>query len=58
MGEERSRFRESRVSGVGSNSSMEDTGDAVELVDPSRSRGFTRGYTALPEEEAKGDAEE
>lgn len=36
---------------------MEETDDAVEIEDASRSRGFTRGYTELPEEEAKGDAE-
>ena len=43
IGEEHSRLRESRVSGLGSKSSMEDTDDTVELVDASRSRGFNRG---------------
>lgn len=36
---------------------MEDTDDTVELVDASRSRGFNRGQSELPEEDAKGDAE-
>ena len=38
---------------------MVDSDDTGELEDGSRSRsrGFTRGYTDLPEEEAKGDAE-
>lgn len=58
MGEDRSRLRESRVSRPGNNSSVVDTDDTVELEDSSRSRGFTRGYTEFPEEEAKGDAEE
>jgi hypothetical protein len=58
IGEERSRLRKLRASGPGSNSSMVDTDDTVELEDVSRSRGFTRGYSELPEEEAKGDAEE
>jgi hypothetical protein len=56
--EEHNRLRESRVSaGTGSKSSMVETDDTVELEDTSRSRGFTRGYSGLPEEEAKGDDE-
>jgi hypothetical protein len=58
MGEERSRLRESRISGPGNNSSVVDIDDTVEFEDTSRSRGFTRGYSEFPEEEAKGDAEE
>ena len=57
IGEEHSRLRESRVSGPGNNSSLVDTEDTVELEDASRSRGLTRGYSELPDEEAKGDAE-
>ena len=36
---------------------MADTDDTGEPDNASRSRGFVRGYTDLPEEEAKGDAE-
>lgn len=58
MGEDRSRLRESRVSGPGDNSSVVDTDDTVEFEDISRSRAFTRGYSEFPDEEAKGEAEE
>lgn len=58
MGEERSRLRESRISGPGNKSSVVDIDDTVEFEDASRSRGFTRGYSEFPEEEAKGEAEE
>ena len=59
IGEERSSrlvLRESRVSGPEGDSSMVDADDdIVELEEVSR--GFTRGYSEPPEEEAKGDAE-
>ena len=59
IGEERSSrlvLRESRVSGPEGDSSMVDADDdTVELEEVSR--GFTRGYSEPPEEEAKGDAE-
>jgi hypothetical protein len=36
---------------------MADTDDTVELEEASRSRPFTRGYSELREQEAKGDVE-
>jgi len=35
-----------------------DIEDAVELEDASRLRGFTRGCSELPEEQARGDVDE